>query len=410
MAIKIKLRQKPISGKRQSLYLDFYPAITNPQTGKLTRREFLNFYVCSEIEYEEQKYLDSRGKEQKRFVPIMDKKGKRRLIKLNSTDKQHNKETLQLAEQIRQKRENQLNKPEIYTGYEKQQLEIRIKGEKNFVEYFKQIADKRKASNHDNWISAYYYIERYTNGYLKIADLNEKFCNDFKDYLLKSKKTNGNTLAQNSAVSYFNKLKAALKEAYKEGYLETNLNAKIDCIPTTEVIKDTLTIEELNLIAKTEFDNELCKKVVLFSALTGMPYKEMQNLNWGRIDSSELFGHRVAMIRQKSKKGYFINISKQAYDLLGEPKEPDELVFNGLDNKIRYVYFKKLLIKAGIKKTMTMHDLRHSYGHLQIDLGTDLYTLQGNMGHSTSRQTMHYAKVSDKRKREAADKIKLDIC
>jgi hypothetical protein len=121
-------------------------------------------------------------------------------------DKQHNKETLQLAEQIRQKRENQLNKPEIYTGYEKQQLEIKMKGEKNFVEYFKEISDKRKASNHDNWISAYYYIERYTNGYLKIADLNEKFCNDFKDYLLKSRKSNGKTLAQNSAVSYFNSL------------------------------------------------------------------------------------------------------------------------------------------------------------------------------------------------------------
>jgi hypothetical protein len=37
MAIKIKLRQKPISGKRQSLYLDFYPATKNPLTGMLKR-------------------------------------------------------------------------------------------------------------------------------------------------------------------------------------------------------------------------------------------------------------------------------------------------------------------------------------------------------------------------------------
>jgi integrase len=409
MAIKIKLRQKPISGKRQSLYLDFYPATKNPLTGKLTRREFLNFYVCSEIEYVEQKYLDSRGKEQKRFVPIMDKKGKPKLIKLNPMDKQHNKETLQLAEQIRQKRENQLNKPEIYTGYEKQQLEIKMKGEKNFVEYFKEISDKRKASNHDNWISAYYYIERYTNGYLKIADLNEKFCNDFKDYLLKSRKSNGKTLAQNSAVSYFNKLKAALKQAYKEGYLETNLNSKIDCIPTIEVLKDTLNIEELNLIAKTEFDNELCKKVVLFSALTGMPFMEMQNLTWGRIDVSQIAGYRIRMIRQKTDKAYFMNISEQAYNLLGSPKEPNELIFEGLDNKIRYFYFNQLLTKAGIKKKMTFHDLRHTYGVLQIDFGTDIYTLQGNMGHKNARQTMTYGKISDKRKREAADRIRLDF-
>lgn len=58
---------------------------------------------------------------------------------------------------------------------------------------------------------------------------------------------------------------------------------------------------------------------------------------------------------------------------------------------------------------MTFHDLRHTFACLQIELGTDPYILQGNMGHSTPRQTMIYAKISDQRKREAADKIKLDL-
>jgi len=64
---------KPISGKRQTLYLDFYPAIIDPKTGKTKRREFLNTYVFSEIEIEEQKYNNQNGKEQKRFVPVLDK-------------------------------------------------------------------------------------------------------------------------------------------------------------------------------------------------------------------------------------------------------------------------------------------------------------------------------------------------
>src|ERR1017187_7828700 len=113
MAIKVKLRQKAISGKRQSLYLDFYPAIPHPKTGEPTRREFLGMYLHD---------------------------------KATPFDKQHNKETMQLAEQIRQKRENSINKPEIYTGYEKEQLKIRELGEKNFVEYFKSLADKRQSS------------------------------------------------------------------------------------------------------------------------------------------------------------------------------------------------------------------------------------------------------------------------
>ena len=230
MAIKVKLREKKISGNRQSLYLDFYPAIPHPETGEPTRREFLGMYLFDKA--------------------------------INPIDKQHNKETIQLAEQIRQKRANHLNKPEIYTGYEKEQLKIKEQGEQNFVTYFKSLADKRKASNHDNWVSAYNYLETFTKGNLKFADLNEKFCNEFKEYLLttKSNKSNKVTLAQNSAVSYFNKLKATLKQAYKDGYLLGDLNAKIECIETQERIKQTLTIEELNTLAKDECKYPLLKK------------------------------------------------------------------------------------------------------------------------------------------------------
>ncbi len=45
MAIKVTLRKKFISKGRQSLYLDFYPAIPHPETGKSTRRQFLNMYL-----------------------------------------------------------------------------------------------------------------------------------------------------------------------------------------------------------------------------------------------------------------------------------------------------------------------------------------------------------------------------
>jgi integrase len=379
MTVKVKLRQKAISGKRQSLYLDFYPPIPHPKTGEPTRREFLGMYLFDKAK--------------------------------NPIDKEHNKDTLQLAEQIRQKRENHLNKPEIYTGYEKEQLKIKEQGEENFVEYFKALCDKRKASNHDNWVSAYNYLLTFTKGKLKFADLNEKVCEDFKEYLLttKSNKSNKATLSQNSAVSYFNKLKAALKQAFKDSKLQADLNAKIECIKPQETISQTLTIEELNTLAKAECKYPLLKKYVLFSALTGMPFKEMQNLKWEQVEVSETFGIRVKMIRQKTGKPYLINISEQAYSILGESKEPSDKVFEGINNRDRYYFFPLWLAEAGIKKDMTFHDLRHTYGCLQIDAGTDPYTLQGNMGHSTPRQSMHYGKISDQRKREAADKIQLDL-
>ena len=134
MAVKVKLRSKAISGSRQSLYLDFYPPIPHPESDKPTRREFLNLFLFNEIVIEEQKYFDERGKEQKRFVTVADNKGKPKKVKLNPIDKQHNLDTWKLAEQIRSKRENQLNKPEIYTGYEIEQLRIKERENSSFLD------------------------------------------------------------------------------------------------------------------------------------------------------------------------------------------------------------------------------------------------------------------------------------
>lgn len=380
MAIKVKLREKVISGNRRSLYLDFYPAIPHPETGEPTRREFLGLYLFDKAK--------------------------------NPIDKQHNKETLQLAEQIRQKRENHLNKPEIYTGYELEQKRIKERGEQNFVAYFKTLADKRKASNHDNWVSAYNYLETFTKGNLKFADLNEKFCNEFKEYLLttKSNKSSKTTLAQNSAVSYFNKLKATLKQAYKDGYLTTDLNAKIEPIKQAETRRNFLTIEELNSLVKTECNNPLLKRAALFSALTGLRFSDIKNLVWGELEYIEGNGYFIQFKQQKTKGVEMMPISEQAYSLLGERKEPTDKVFEGLtysayENKHLYQW----IGAAGITKDITFHCFRHTFATLQLSKGTDIYTVSKMLGHRELKTTQIYAKIIDQTKREAADKIQLDF-
>jgi integrase len=388
MAVKVRLREKAISGNRQSLYLDFYPAIPHPETGEPTRREFLGLYIFDKAK--------------------------------NLIDKQHNKETLQLGEQIRQKRENHLNKPEVYTGYEKEQLKIKERGEKNFVEYFKALANKRKASNHDNWVSALNYLNTFTGGdneknitgKLKFADLNEGFCNDFKEYLLttKSNKSSKTTLAQNSAVSYFNKLKAALKQAYKDGYLPSDLNGKVQPVKQAETQRKFLTIEELNSLVKTECNNPLLKRAALFSALTGLRFSDIKNLVWGELEYIEGNGYFIKFKQQKTKGVEMMPISEQAYSLLGERKELSDKVFEGLTYS---AYENKHLAKwiglAGIEKDITFHCFRHTFATLQLSKGTDIYTVSKMLGHRELKTTQIYAKIIDQTKREAADKIKLEF-
>lgn len=380
MATKVNLRQKAISGKRHSLYLDFYPPIPHPETGKPTRRQFLGLYLFDKPK--------------------------------NPFDKKHNTETLKIAESIKQKKENQLNKPEIYSGYEKEQLKIKEQGDQNFVEYFKQLADKRKASNFDNWVSAYNYLVKFTNGNLKFADLNESKLTDFKEYLLttQSIKSNKTKLSQNSAVSYFNKIKAALKQAYKDGMLLSDLNAKIEPIKQAETQRNFLTIEELNTLVKTECNNPLLKRASLFSALTGLRFSDIKKLVWSEIEYIEGNGYFIQFKQQKTKGVEVLPISEQAFGLLGDRKEPTEKVFAGLTYS---AYENKHLAKwiglAGIKKEITFHSFRHTFATLQLSKGTDIYTVSKMLGHRDLKTTQIYAKIISQTKRDAADKIKLDL-
>ena len=41
----VSLLRREITRGRLSLYLDFYPAIRNPETMKMTRREYLGIYI-----------------------------------------------------------------------------------------------------------------------------------------------------------------------------------------------------------------------------------------------------------------------------------------------------------------------------------------------------------------------------
>jgi integrase len=380
MATKVTLRKKKIKKGMESLYLDFYPAINNPDTGKPTRREFLRLYIFA-----------------KPKTPI---------------EKKHNTETLKVAESIRQKRENILNKPEIYTGFEKEQLRIKEQGEKCFVQYFRGLAYKKKGSSAGNWTSALYYLETFTNGSIKFSELNEKFFNDFKDYLLtaKSHRSDKTNLSINSAASYFIKIKAALKQAYADGLLQTDLNAKIKPIKSKETRREHLTIEELNKLVKTPCGNDILKRAALFSALTGLRFSDIQKMVWGEIEYIKGQGYLLNFRQKKTQGVETLPISEQAYTLLGERQSATEKVFKGLFySAYTNRQLSQWIKEAGITKKITFHCFRHTFATLQLIEGTDIYTVSKMLGHREIKTTQIYAKVVDDAKREAANKIKLDI-
>ena len=60
----VTLRQRVISNGRISLYLDYYPAIRNPYTMKMSRREYLGIYI----------YANPKSKREQNFNDVMTEK------------------------------------------------------------------------------------------------------------------------------------------------------------------------------------------------------------------------------------------------------------------------------------------------------------------------------------------------
>ena len=362
------------------MYLDFYPPIPHPTKGSLTRREYLGLYIPA-----------------KPKTPL---------------EKDYKKETLLLGEQIRQKRELTLNKPEIYSEYEKEKLEQIRLGNQSFLDYFQSLAMKRKSSNHDNWMSAQNYLHDFSDGDLKFNQINEKWCEEFKEYLLttKSRKSNKVTLATNSAVSYFNKVKAALKQGYKDGYLSTDINSKVESIKPEDSRREYLTLDELNRLANTPCNNPVMKSAALFSALTGLRFSDIQKLTWLEVEHEKHEGYSLRFKQKKTKEHEVLPISDQAFSLLGERQNPTDKVFEGLTYS---AYQNKHLFQwigaAGITKDITFHCFRHTFATLQLFNGTDIFTVSKMLGHKNLKTTQIYTKIVDQRKREAADKIQLDL-
>lgn len=374
----VTLRQKEITNNRISLYLDFYPPIYNVNTNEYTRREFLKIY------------LFKNPKDQ--------------------IQKKSNIENLHTAELIQVQRQNEQNKQNIYSHFERKQLELQRIGETSFLDYFKQLSQKKVGNNFLIWNCAITHFEHFLNGQnLCFKDVTISLIEDFKDYLLQAKslRENGKTLSRNTALSYYNKIKTTLKRAYKEGKLNTDINAAVESIKEQESQRNFLSLEEAKKLFATQCPKEIVYKVSMFSTLTGMRYSDIAKLRWSEIEHIENDGYYIRFMQKKTEGTETMPISDDAFALLGKRGEKNDKVFNNLKKWDIDRVLPVWVAKSGITKHITFHCFRHTYATLQLTSGTDLFTISKMLGHKNIKTTQIYTKVIDKKKRETTAKINL---
>ena len=197
-----------------------------------------------------------------------------------------------------------------------------------------------------------------------------------------------------TANGYGQRVKTVVKYGMSKGliridpFIGTHLSKK-------EAEVEFLTEEELALIRGTDFQNASLNRVrdlFVFQAASGMSYCDMAALVEGDIQfntSGQPFIHKR---RAKTKVFFTSVILPDGVEVLKKYNYHLPVISNNKYN----AYLKPIKDLCGIEKPLHTHIARHTYATRCINAGIRLEVVARLMGHSTTRITLHYAKLLQK--------------
>ena len=372
--MKITLKQKTLKDGRISLYIEYYKGSSTNLEGKrihLRDFEYLKMYLLSAPK--------------------------------TAKEKTENKETLALADNILS-----IRKTEYIQG--KYNLKDTIKSKKIFLNFFADLTEEKQkqdsSNNYGNWFSTLQHLKKVVSKNMTFEEVDENFVKKVRKYFENDALTKSDLpLSQNSKYSYFNKFKAALRNAFDEGYLTVNYAAKIKSFEQGESQREYLTFEELQSLAKAECKYPVLKKSFLFSCLSGLRWSDINTLLWSEVRDEGEFT-KINFRQEKTDGVEYLYISQQARELLGERQDPQDRVFRGLKYGMTYnTEIIRWCNRAAVPKHITFHSARHTNAVLLLENGADIYTVSKRLGHREIRTTAIYAKIVDSKMKEAAEMI-----
>ena len=144
-------------------------------------------------------------------------------------------------------------------------------------------------------------------------------------------------------------------------------------------------------------------KAMLFTAYSaGLRVSEVANLKIADIDSQRM---QIFIERAKGKKDRYVNLSPVLLDILRnylkeyEPKPKvylfeSEQTLSAYPTRTIQQIFSNAKHRAGIKKEVGIHSLRHSFATHLLDKGTDIKFIKDLLGHFNIKTTERYLHVS----------------
>jgi integrase/recombinase XerD len=228
----------------------------------------------------------------------------------------------------------------------------------------------------------------------------------------------GNTAVQNLQPEH---LKRYLVYCMEHGAAENTLHSRLNAMKfyyeqvlhREKFFFDIPRPKRPMLLPKLLNENELRKlfnalnnkkhKAMLFTTYSaGLRVSEIVNLRMRDIDSQRM---QIFISRAKGKKDRYVNLSPVLLDILRNyikqyKPRPKEFLFESEQTLTAYPartvqqIFTAAKNKAGIKKDVGIHSLRHSFATHLLDKGTDIKYIKELLGHFNIKTTERYLHVS----------------
>lgn len=298
-----------------------------------------------------------------------------------------------------------------------------------FFSYFNQCAARHEGKTRDSWTSALRHLKLYEpDEYITLGDITREWVEGFKDYLENAAvtitdkrkdrrygrncrfcrdKTRDNTqreLSQNTAANYFAKVVACLNAARVERLISSNPADGIRRIQVTETERSYLSASELRKLMKTQCEDNEIKRAFVFACMTGLRFNDVRQLTWGNVQEADGYC-RLVFRQQKTKGQEYPPLNEVAVSQMGSRQAADRNIFAIGTNKRANDVISRWCKAARIDKHITFHCSRHTFATLLLESDTDIYTASKLLGHRKVQTTQIYAKVVDKKQREAVERL-----
>lgn len=255
------------------------------------------------------------------------------------------------------------------------------------------------------WLKSKRYSENTVHTY---GDALKSFLTFF-DHKSASEITNEDVVRYNNEVvlknnlssSYQNQIVNAIKLYFKTVQDRIIDLEKVHRPKHEKVLPNVLSKEEVKMIL--EAHSNLKHKMMLSLIYScGLRCGELIALKPIHIDSKR----NIVLIKNaKGKKDRIVPLSLKILAMLREyyaSNKPVTYLFEGrtaghpYDSRSLQQVLKQAVLKANLKKQVTLHWLRHSYATHLLESGTDLRYIQELLGHNSSKTTEIYTHVSTK--------------